>query len=82
VDLAEVAITSQARLIAKAPPEDAFTLAEVAGVGVVPMLAEGKRCARSWRVLPDVGADPEFPELSPRDAEAVREFDARAEGAI
>ena len=82
VDLAEVAITSQARLIAKAPPEDAFTLPDVAGVGVVPKLAEGKKCARSWRVLPDVGADPEFPELSPRDAEAVREFDARAEGAI
>jgi hypothetical protein len=24
-----------------------------------------------------VGADPEFPKLSPRDAEAVRQFDAR-----
>jgi hypothetical protein len=25
-----------------------------------------------------VGADPQFPELSARDAAAVREFDARA----
>jgi isoleucyl-tRNA synthetase len=79
VDLAEVAITSTARLIAKMPPADAFTLPDVPGVGVVPKLAQGKKCARSWRVLRDVGADPEFPDLSPRDAAAVREFDARAQ---
>jgi isoleucyl-tRNA synthetase len=78
VDLAEVSITSAARLIAKAPPEAAFTLPEVPGVGVVPKRAEGKKCARSWRILADVGADPDFPDLSPRDAAAVREFDARA----
>jgi isoleucyl-tRNA synthetase len=80
VDLAEVSITSDARLIAKAPPEDAFTLPDVPGVGVVVKLARGKKCARSWRILPDVGADPEFPDLSPRDAAAVREFDAREKG--
>jgi isoleucyl-tRNA synthetase len=80
VDLAEVSITSQARLIAKAPPEGAFTLSDVPNVGVVPKRAEGKKCARSWRILPDVGADPVYPDLSPRDAAAVREFDARAKG--
>jgi len=79
VDLAEVSITSAARLIAKAPPASAFTLPDVSGVGVVPKLAQGKKCARSWRVVRDVGADPEFPDLSLRDAAAVREFDARAE---
>jgi len=78
VDLAEVSITSTAKLIAKAPPAAAFTLAEVPGVGVVPKRAEGKKCARSWRILADVGADPDFPDLSLRDAAAVREFDARA----
>jgi len=52
----------------------------VAGVGVIVKLAQGTKCARSWRILPDVGADPEYPDLSPRDAEAVREFDARAKG--
>ena len=80
VDLAEVSITSAARLIAKAPPVDAFTLPEVPGVGVVPKRAVGIKCARSWRIVPDVGADPEFPDLSPRDAAAVREFDARKKG--
>jgi isoleucyl-tRNA synthetase len=80
VDLAEVSITSAARLIAKAPPLDAFTLPEVPGVGVVPKRAVGIKCARSWRIVPDVGADPDFPDLSPRDAAAVREFDARTNG--
>jgi isoleucyl-tRNA synthetase len=40
--------------------------------------AQGKKCARSWKILREVGADPEFPTLSPRDAAAVRQFDARA----
>ncbi len=81
VDLAEVSITSAAKLIAKAPPEGAFTLPDVPGVGVVPKRAEGRKCARSWRILADVGADPEFPDLSARDAAAVREFDRRAKDA-
>jgi isoleucyl-tRNA synthetase len=77
VDLAEVSITSAAKLIAKAPPQEAFTLPDLADVGVVPKRAEGRKCARSWRIRADVGADPEFPELSARDAAAVREFDQR-----
>jgi isoleucyl-tRNA synthetase len=80
VELEEVSITSGARLIAKSPPENAFTLPDVPGVGVVSKLAQGKKCARSWRILPDVGADPDYADLSPRDAAAVREFDQRAKG--
>jgi isoleucyl-tRNA synthetase len=78
VDLAEVSITSAIEVTAGAPPAGAFALDDVAGVGVVPKLAEGTKCARSWRITKDVGADPAFPELSARDAAAVREFDARA----
>ena len=29
-------------------------------------------CARSWKRRPDVGSDPEYPDLSKRDAEAVK----------
>jgi isoleucyl-tRNA synthetase len=58
LDLAEIAITSQATLCevqeGAQPPEGAFTLAEVPGVAVVPLLAEGGKCARCWRVLPEV----------------------------
>ena len=78
VDLAEVCITSGIEVVAGEPAQGAFTLDDVAGVGVVCKRAEGKKCARSWRITEDVGSDPDFPELSARDAKAVREFDARA----
>ena len=77
VDWAEVAITSQASWTNERGPDDAFRLEEVASVSVVPGRAVGNKCARSWKILPDVGSDPAFPELTPRDAEAVRQFDAR-----
>jgi isoleucyl-tRNA synthetase len=77
VDLAEVCITSGIEVAAGTPPQGAFTLDDVAGVGVISKRAEGKKCARSWRITKDVGSDPDFPELSARDAKAVREYDRR-----
>ncbi len=77
LDLAEISITSGAELLSGAGPKDAFRLDDVPGVAVVFARAEGKKCARSWKILAEVGSDPEFPELSPRDAEAVRQFDSR-----
>jgi isoleucyl-tRNA synthetase len=77
IDLAELCITSAARLVKGPIPAGAFTLDGVAHVGVVPARAEGKKCERSWRIVADVGVDPAFPTLSARDAKAVREFDAR-----
>lgn len=72
LDWAEIAITSSAVVVTTQPPADAFTLADVAGAAVVFNLATGKKCARCWKVLPTVGDDPDYPDLSPRDAEAVR----------
>ena len=77
VDFAEVCITSGIEIVAGEAPDGAFTLPDVPKVGVVPKRAEGKKCARSWRITKDVGSDPAFPELSARDAAAVREFDAQ-----
>ena len=77
IDLAEICITSDIEVVAGEPPADAFALPDVKGVGVVSRRAEGKKCARSWRITEDVGADPDYPELSARDAAAVREFDRR-----
>ncbi len=79
VDLAEISITSGARLIEGEGPADAFRLDSVKGVAVVFKPAEGRRCARSWKITPDVGSDPEFPDITPRDAEAVREWQIRFE---
>lgn len=78
VDLADVSITSQATLSHEDGPADAFRLDEVPGVAVVVTLAEGTRCARSWKVLPEVGSDPDYPDLTIRDAEAMREIEGRA----
>ena len=38
-------------------------------------LADYPKCARSWRRVPDVGSDAAYPELSARDADAVRFWD-------
>jgi isoleucyl-tRNA synthetase len=76
VDLAEIAITSGIELRSDPAPADAFVLDDVDGVGVVPKLASGSKCARSWRYTDDVGSDPEFPDVSARDAAALRELRA------
>ncbi len=78
VDMAEVCITSAIIISDKQVPEGAFTLASEPGVGVVVKRADGKKCARSWRITKDVGSDPEYPDLSARDAAAVREIEALA----
>jgi isoleucyl-tRNA synthetase len=76
VDMAEVAITSAATVVEGEGPPEAFRLEEVSGVAVEPRRAEGRKCARSWKILPTVGADPDYPDVSPRDAQALREWDA------
>ncbi len=81
VDLAEVAITSAATLVQGEGPPEAFRLDEVKGVAVVVQLAQGRKCARSWKVLPSVGLDPAYPDVSPRDAQALREWEAMRKAA-
>jgi len=76
IDMAEVAITSAASVVAGEGPPEAFRLDEVPGVAVEPRRAEGRKCARSWKILPTVGSDPDYPDVSPRDAQALREWDA------
>ncbi|HUF57622.1 MAG TPA: isoleucine--tRNA ligase [Thermohalobaculum sp.] len=56
VPLAELCITSAIRVTGDPAPDGAFRLPEVPGVAVVPAEAEGAKCARCWKVLPDVGA--------------------------
>jgi isoleucyl-tRNA synthetase len=76
IDFAEICITSEIEIRDGEGPANAFRLADIAGVAVEPKPARGKRCARSWRILPEVGSDPEYPELSLRDAQAMREISA------
>jgi isoleucyl-tRNA synthetase len=81
VDLAEVAITSAATLVEGEGPPDAFRVDEVSGVAVEVRLAQGTKCARSWKILAGVGTDPAYPDVSPRDAQALREWEAMRKAA-
>ncbi len=76
IDMAEICITSAAKLVAGEGPQASFRLEDVAGVAVEPGRAEGKKCARSWKISPLVGEDREYPDVTPRDAKALREFHA------
>ena len=55
VDFADVCITSDLGLTADPAPGEAFRLPDVPGVGVVFEPAEGEKCQRCWKILPDVG---------------------------
>jgi len=75
VDFAEVCITSDIAIEFGTPmPGTAFRLPEAPDVGVVVERAHGVKCARSWRYFDPATASPDFPDVTPRDAEALREL--------
>ncbi len=51
----DISITSGMVLTGDPIPAEAFRLPEVEGVGVVFERAEGQKCQRCWKILPDVG---------------------------
>ena len=62
-DAAEIFITSQAELVAGGD-----------GISVTSSRAPGVKCARSWKYFDPATADPSYPDITPRDAAAVREY--------
>jgi len=56
VDFADLCITSAIVITTDPMPNEAFRLPEVEGVGVVFEKAEGDKCGRCWKILPDVGS--------------------------
>jgi isoleucyl-tRNA synthetase len=78
-DMAEIAITSAIEVTGKPAPAGAFAIEDVPGVAVEFRRAEQlglSKCARSWRYTDDVGSDAAFPDVSARDAAALRELKA------
>jgi len=75
-DMAELSITSTATLVEGEGPPSAFRLDDVPGVAVEPRRAQGRKCARSWKISEAVGLDSQFPDVTPRDAQALREWEA------
>lgn len=76
LDFAEICITSDIEVVSGEGPDEAFRLEDGTKVAVEPKLAEGAKCARSWKITKDVGSDPDYPDVSARDAQALRELAA------
>ena len=74
--LAELCIASGASLAEGVGPENVFRLEGVDDVAVLPARAAGVKCARSWKFFDPKTADPAYPDITPRDAKAVAEWDA------
>lgn len=74
LDFAEICITSGAKITDGEGPAEAFRLPDVAGVAVVPARAAGVKCARSWKYFDPATAEPDYPDVTPRDARALREL--------
>ena len=70
LDMADVCITSDITLTEGTPVQGAFILEDVPEVGVVVNIASGEKCARCWKVLPDVGTHA-HPAVCGRCSEAV-----------
>ncbi len=68
---AELAIVSDLTVSTAPVPEGAFTLPDVEGVALAFAPAAGEKCARCWKVLPEVGEHPKHPTLCRRCADAV-----------
>ncbi|MGR3660462.1 MAG: zinc finger domain-containing protein, partial [Paracoccaceae bacterium] len=56
VPFEDMCITSAIDLQVGAAPEGAFTLEDTPGIAVVFAKAEGEKCERCWKILPDVGS--------------------------
>ncbi len=69
IDMAEICIVSQVTI------KDGDDLAVEFGK------ADGNKCARCWKILPEVGTDPDYPDLTLRDADAVRWYMANKKAA-
>ncbi len=71
VSFADVCITSGIEVAEGDAPEGAFTLPDVAGVGVVFEKSAGTKCERCWKYADDTGHDPHHQGLCGRCAAAV-----------
>ena len=75
-DAADLFITSGAALVhAASGPAGAFALDDSPGIWVVPKPAPGVKCRHSWKYFDPATALTGFPDITPRDALAVKAWD-------
>ncbi|MGB8364775.1 MAG: class I tRNA ligase family protein, partial [Rhizomicrobium sp.] len=71
VDLAELCITSHAEIVLGEGPAEAFRLPDVPGAAAMFQPALGRKCARCWMILPEVGTVAQHNDLCGRCAGAL-----------
>ena len=57
LDAADIFITSSASLVEGTPPQDATLAEDDEMIGVTVALADGEKCQRCWKILPEVSAE-------------------------
>ncbi len=75
---ADLFITSGVQFLSGDAPPGAFRLDEAPEVAVVHRAAPGIKCKRSWKYFDAASADPAFPDITRRDALAVKALEAAA----
>ena len=55
VSFEDICITSGIAVTTDPAPAEAYRLPDVPGIGVVFEMADGEKCQRCWKILPDVG---------------------------
>ena len=78
VNLADLCITSSACFGDGEAPADAFSISEIADINVVIKSADGEKCGRCWKVLPEVGTHEVHKDLCGRCASAIGDTPAAA----
>ena len=71
VNFEDICITSDIQLTGDPAPSEAFRLPEVEGVTVVFERADGEKCQRCWKILPDVGSHHAHPGTCQRCNDAL-----------
>ncbi|MEE2654234.1 MAG: isoleucine--tRNA ligase [Pseudomonadota bacterium] len=71
INLADLCITSSTRFGEGEAPSEAFTVSDIPDVKVMIVLASGEKCARCWKVLPEVGAHEIHKDLCNRCADVI-----------
>ncbi|MDE0112922.1 MAG: class I tRNA ligase family protein, partial [Albidovulum sp.] len=54
-DFHDICITSSIKLTREQAPDDAFRVPGIDGIAVIFATAEGRKCQRCWKILPEVG---------------------------
>ncbi len=73
MDVADLMITSTAEVRSTPAPAHAFKSADMPEVAVVVELADGQKCDRCWKTLPEVGSFKAYPSLCGRCHDVIQQ---------